>query len=117
MRDWGDGMDYIALGQRIRQERLKLNLTQEKLAEDVGLSSTYIGQVERGERSVTLGKLVLIVNRLGVTVDYLLSDSITPDNDGAYRIWSQLMDGRTEPEKALVINMVKLMFGYLDNES
>lgn len=34
-------MDYIALGQRIRQERLKLNLTQEKLAEDVGLSTTY----------------------------------------------------------------------------
>lgn len=110
-------MDYIALGQRIRQERLKLNLTQEKLAEDVGLSSTYIGQVERGERSVTLGKLVLIVNRLGVTVDFLLSDSIAPDNDGEYRIWSQLMDGRTESEKALAINMVKLMLGYLDSKS
>ena len=41
-------MDYIALGQRIREERLKLNLTQEKLAEDVGVSTTYIGQIERG---------------------------------------------------------------------
>lgn len=109
-------MDYIALGQRIRQERLKLNLTQEKLAEDVGLSTTYIGQVERGERSLTLGKLVLIVNRFGVTVDYLLSDSVEPENDSQYRIWSQLMNGRTENEKALAVNMVKLMFGYLDEQ-
>ena len=110
-------MDYIALGQRIRQERLKLNLTQEKLAEDVGLSTTYIGQVERGERSLTLGKLVLIVNRFGVTVDYLLSDSMEPENDSQYRLWSQLMDGRTEDEKALAVNMVKLMFSYLDEQS
>ena len=110
-------MDYIALGQRIRQERLKLNLTQEKLAEDVGLSTTYIGQVERGERSLTLGKLVLIVNRFGVTVDYLLSDSVEPANDSQYRLWSQLMNGRTEDEKALAVNMVKLMFGYLDEQS
>ena len=110
-------MDYIALGLRIRQERLKLNLTQEKLAEDVGLSTTYIGQVERGERSLTLGKLVLIVNRFGVTVDYLLSDSVEPENDSQYRLWSQLMDGRTEDEKALAVNMVKLMFGYLDEQS
>lgn len=110
-------MDYIALGQRIRQERLKLNLTQEKLAEDVGLSTTYIGQVERGERSLTLGKLVLIVNRFGVTVDYLLSDSVEPENDTQYRLWSQLMNGRTEDEKALAVNMVKLMFSYLDEQS
>ena len=29
-------MDYHALGKRIREERLRLNLTQEKLAEEVG---------------------------------------------------------------------------------
>ena len=31
-------MDYHALGKRIREERLRLNLTQEKLAEEVGVS-------------------------------------------------------------------------------
>lgn len=35
------------IGKRIREERLRLNLTQEKLAEDVDLSMAYIGQVER----------------------------------------------------------------------
>lgn len=110
-------MDCSILGRRIREERLRLNLTQEKLAEDVNLSTAYIGQIERGERSLTLDSLVAVANRLGVTVDYLLSDSIVPGNDGEYRLWSQLMNDRTETEKALAVNMIKLMFGYLDENS
>lgn len=110
-------MDYIALGRRIREERLKLNLTQERLAEDVDLSPAYIGQIERGERSLTLEKLVAVVNRLGVTVDYMLSDSVHPGNEVTYGLLLQLMDGRSEDEKMLAVNMVKLMFGYLDEKS
>lgn len=104
----------ILLGKRIREERLRLNLTQEKLAEDVDLTTAYIGQIERGERNLTLEKLVAVANRLGVSVDYLLSDSVAPGNDGEYYIWSQLMHGRTESQKALAVNMVKLMFAHLD---
>ncbi len=92
-------MEQQALGKRIREERLKLNLTQEKLAEDVNLSTAYIGQIERGERSLTLENLAAVANRLGVTIDYLLSDSIIPKEDDSYRIWCQLMNGRTEEQK------------------
>ena len=55
-------MEQKTLGGRIREERLKLNLTQEKLAEDVNLSMAYIGQVGR---SLTLDNLVAVANRLG----------------------------------------------------
>ena len=110
-------MEQQALGRHIREERLKLNLTQEKLAEDVNLSMAYIGQIERGERSLTLDNLIAVANRLGVTVDYLLSDSIVPKEDDGYKVWCQLMNGRTETQKALAVNMVKLMFGYLDENS
>lgn len=107
-------MEQKTLGRRIREERLKLNLTQEKLAEDVDLSMAYIGQIERGERSLTLDNLVAVANRLGVTVDYLLSDSITAKDDAEYLILRQLLNDRTKEERALAVNMVKLMFGYLD---
>lgn len=107
-------MEEKTLGRRIREERLKLNLTQEKLAEDVNLSMAYIGQIERGERSLTLDNLVAVANRLGVTVDYLLSDSLTPKDDAEYLILRQLLNDRTKEERALAVNMVKLMFGYLD---
>ena len=68
-------MDYVFLGKRIREERLRLNLTQEKLAEACGISTAYLGQIERGERCITLDKLIPLANCLGTTIDFLLSDN------------------------------------------
>ena len=65
-------MDYKKLGNRIREERRRLNLTQAQLAEDIDISDTYMGAIERGERSLTLDTLERLVNRFGVTIDYLL---------------------------------------------
>lgn len=67
-------MDYTRLGKRIKEERLRLNLTQEKLSEKVGISTAYLGQIEHGERCITLDKLIPLANYLGVTVDFLLTD-------------------------------------------
>ena len=39
-------MDYHALGKRIREERLRLNLTQEKLAEEVGRSEEHTSELQ-----------------------------------------------------------------------
>ena len=47
---------------------------------------------------------------------YKSSINISPEND-EYRLWSQLMNGRTQEQKILAINMVKLMFGYLDERT
>ena len=47
-------MDYKRLGKRIREERLKLNLTQVQFAETVDISDTYMEAIERGEQSLTL---------------------------------------------------------------
>lgn len=103
------------IGKRIREERLRLNLTQERLAEDVNLSMAYIGQVERGERSFTLENLIIVAKRLGVTIDYLLSDCVATREDDEYKLWSQLMNGRTQEQKILAINMISLLFRYLDD--
>ena len=102
------------IGIRIREERLRLNMTQERLAEEVDCSTAYIGNIERGERSLTLNNLIIFSKRLGVTVDYLLSDCIVPKEDDEYKLWCQMMNGRTQNQKMLAINMVNLMFRYLD---
>ena len=110
-------MDYKALGKRIRAERQKLNLTQEKLGYDVGITTAYIGQIERGERSPALDKLVMIAKRLGVTVDYILSDSVFSEESMADNLMIQLFDNRTEDEKILAVNMVKIIFMFLDEKN
>ena len=101
-------MNYEHLGQRIREERLKHNLTQSKLAEDVNISDSYLGYIERGERSLSLETLVNLANRLGVTVDYLLHDSISPSDE-------TIVD-QSDAEKQMAIDVLKTMFSYLDHE-
>lgn len=110
-------MDNSLLGKRIREERLRLNLTQEKLSEDIGISTAYLGQIERGERSVTLDKLVPLANKLGVTVDFLLNDYIgTVEDDINLNRLNQLLQNKTAAEKEMAVNMVKLLFSYTDGK-
>ena len=109
-------MDYKRLGERIREERKRLNLTQAQLAEAIDISDTYMGAIERGERSLTLDTLVRLVNRLGVTVDYMLSDSV-PDNDSnIMEQFKQIIDCQPLERKQMAINVLRTIFSYFENE-
>lgn len=110
-------MDYKKLGERIREERRRLNLTQAQLAEAVDISDTYMGAIERGERSLTLDTLVRLVNRLGVTVDYLLSDSVTDTDSNIMEQFKQIIDRQPLERKQMAVNVLRTMFSYFDNEN
>jgi transcriptional regulator with XRE-family HTH domain len=108
-------MDYKRLGLRIRQERKKLNLTQAALAESINISDTYMGCVERGERSLTLDTLVRLVNRLGVTVDYLLSDSVSDNDPNILEQFKQITDGHPLERKQMAINVLRTIFSHFES--
>ncbi|CEO90372.1 Helix-turn-helix domain protein [Syntrophaceticus schinkii] len=65
-------IDNRAIGQRIRRNRKKFELSREEFAEIIGLSDYYVGQLERGERQMSLPALVKIANCLHVSLDYLV---------------------------------------------
>lgn len=109
-------MDDKRLGERIREERLSLHLTQAQLAEAVDISDTYMGAIERGERSLTLDTLVRLVNRLGVTVDYLLSDSVTDCDSNIMEQFKQIMDCQPLERKQMAINVLRTIFAYFGQE-
>lgn len=112
----GENMDYKRLGERIREERLKLNLTQAQLAEAVDISDTYMGAIERGERSLTLDTLVRLVNRLGVTVDYLLVDSVTNNDENVVNQFRQIIDNQPAERKQMALGVLRVIFSYFDKE-
>ena len=60
------------IGLRIRKEREKLGLSREKFAEIVGLSSYYIGQIELGDRNMSLETLIKVCSSLTVSIDYIV---------------------------------------------
>ena len=64
----------VKFGNRVREERLKRNLSQEQLAEMVGVHRTYIGMVERAEKNVTLVNIQRIARGLNISINSLFRD-------------------------------------------
>lgn len=102
-------MNRTALGARIRQERIKQNFTQEQLAEKLNVSTTYVGYIERGERTLTLAKLVDLAKLLHVSVDYLLTDSLPLSPSSKEKLWLALLSSASEEDQELILEMAKLI--------
>ncbi len=67
------------VGERIRAYRNKLGLSQETLAEKAELHSTYIGQLERGEKNATLESIEKVCKALNVPPEVLLKNIIVTE--------------------------------------
>lgn len=70
-------MDYEALGKRVRAYRKLFDMTQEELAEAVGVSCSFVGHIERGTRKLSVDTLVRLADVLQVSCDTLLQDSLS----------------------------------------
>ena len=60
-------------GANMRRLRKAQGLSQEQLAHDVGLAPSYLGQLERGQRSATLGVVQRVCERLGADAADMVS--------------------------------------------
>ena len=67
-------MDYVGIGKRIRAQRLKLELSQEELAEMAGISLVHMSHIETANTKLSLPVLVDIACALGVRTDDLIFD-------------------------------------------
>lgn len=67
-------MNYYAIGQRIRKTRKAHGLSQEQLAERIGISTTHMSHIETGNTKLSLPVLVSLAETLEVRTDELLFD-------------------------------------------
>lgn len=112
-----DPINYKVLGERIKEERKRIHLTQAQLANEVGISDTYMGAIERGERSLTLDTLVKLANRIGVTIDYLLTDFVDGSNESIIDEFKQIIDNHPLDRKVMALQVLRTIFGYFNNQS
>ncbi len=70
-------MDYKKLGMRVRQQRVLCQLTQEQLAEKAGVSNSFIGHIERGEKKASVETVVALCNAMSISPSVLLQDSLS----------------------------------------
>ena len=67
----------VDFGSRVRAKRETVGLSQEQLADKVGLHRTYVGSIERGERNVALLNILRLARGLEVDPGDLVSGLTT----------------------------------------
>lgn len=80
------------IGIRIMQRRKALGLSQEELAEQVGLSKNHISNIECGKSMPTTRFILQICSILGETPDYYLIGKITEETDRISELVKRLPD-------------------------
>ncbi len=62
----------IDFGNKVRERRKKLGLSQEALADIAGVHRTYIGMIERAEKNITLENIGKLAKALKVEISEIL---------------------------------------------
>ena len=70
----------MPLSNNLVHYREKIGITQEQLAEDVGISRTMIAHYEMGIKVPNIITGVMIAKRLGITVETLVSEKTSPQS-------------------------------------
>ena len=84
-------LNYRDIGKQIKIERIKQDLTQEKLAEMVNISVSHLSGIERGATKLGLSALTGIAEALKISTDTLLCYSV--DNEKSKSVLSDNIAG------------------------
>ena len=102
-------MAYAEIGENIRAARKQLNMSREELAEKSGLSAKFIGNIERGEKAVSLDSFVSIANVLGTSADMLLGSVLINGYKVKTSALCEQINALPPKKREKVIELIELM--------
>ncbi len=106
-----------ALGQRIRNYRTAMGLSQERLAELSGCHPTYVGQLERGEKNATIESIEKISAALNISLSKLF-EKLGAGEDGTRNIpleCYEFISAKTKNEQEQILRILLDIEKYKNN--
>lgn len=100
-------MDYYQIGTRIRMIRKAKRLSQEELAERVGISVTHMSHIETGNTKMSLPVLAKLAKALEVSSDEILFEGIESIRDSVGNEIIDLLNNCTTPEMCILRDVLK----------
>ena len=97
------------LGEIFKEYRLKNHLTQEKIAEKLGISVKYISRIENGSGGVKVETLVNYMNILGISPNVIFEKLIVNDKVKSQLDLSKKLSQLSEDELNLVNGIIDLL--------
>ncbi len=101
-------LDYKIIGERLQKARKTKKLTQEQLAESLGISNGSISRMERGDLKVGLPRLYKICDKLGVSASSILTGN--PQEQQAIPLESEfqnLLSNSSFSEQKMIYEIAK----------
>lgn len=100
-------IDYVSIGNRIRDLRIAKGITQAKLAEDSGIEPSNISHIERAATKLSLPTLVNIANALNVTLDEIVYASLIKSTHVSVKIIDEIISDCTPREIMAITEVIK----------
>lgn len=69
-------MDLTYIGENLKTLRLQFGLTQRDVAKKIGINTSHYSHIERGERGISILKLIKVCEIFNTTFEYLLTNPI-----------------------------------------
>lgn len=99
-------VDYRSIGTRIRDVRKSKGITQERLAEEVGVGSTHISHIETGVGIASVPTLIDIINALDCSADELLCLEVRKARPFCYEWLEDALADCSDQELKVIKDMV-----------
>ena len=97
------------IGSRIREIRNKKGITQDQLAERVGISSKYLSSIERGKENPTLSTILKLARSLDVMPAEFFTHLEIEDPAKRKSMIIEMLDGADETQLKLVYRVLTVM--------
>lgn len=104
-------IDYTEIGRRIRAVRKAQNLTQEAASEKCDITAAYYGNIERGDKKMSVETLAKVSKGLKVSVDYLLFGN---EQDELADHLSEIQRTVDEKQMGKYLTVMKAVAGVID---
>lgn len=106
-------IDYKAIGYRIREVRKKRGLTQEQASEICDITPSFYGNIERGDKKMSVETLAKIAKGLSVSADQLLFGNENGEEE-AFRILSHIKENGNENQYKKYLDIMKAVSTIID---
>lgn len=100
-------LDFKSIGKRIKIARIRTNMTQESVADKIGVTPQHVSNIETGNSSVSLTTLVAIANLLNVSVDELLCDTVLKSKPVFIKEADDIFKDCNEYEVRVLVDVLK----------
>lgn len=107
-------MERPIMGDRVKELRKKRRLTQEQLAEKIGVSLQYVSEIERGLSMPSMQVFLRLLEVLDASADYLLRDMVSSANPYGDKQIAARLERLSPKQRQALMAIIDAYMEYLD---